>query len=251
MRTIQGNMLQSLRDVAAFLDDHAAKLPDIAKTGARQKLDDAIIALDTHASNQTGCTLASRGATQKQKALRTALLRDHMAPIARIARFELPRTPELAPFKMPRDKPTTPKLAAAAHGMADAAERHAEVFTSLGLSTDFSARLRSAADSLVAAVGERSQNRGRVSAATKGLADRLSAGRRIVHVLDAFVKTALQDDPALLASWNAVKRVQMTTGRPAALVSGTTLGTLVGSTPPTASVASPAAFVATPAALVH
>ena len=40
--------------------------------------------------------LAAQGATQKKAALRAALLRDHMAPIARIAAAELPAS--LAPL---------------------------------------------------------------------------------------------------------------------------------------------------------
>ena len=34
-----------------------------------------------------------------------------------------------------------------------------------------------------------------------------------MHVLDAFVKTALDEDPALLAGWNTVKRVQKVPAR--------------------------------------
>jgi type VI protein secretion system component VasF len=61
----------------------------------------------------------------------------------------------------------------------------------------------------------RMQSRGLRGGATSGLRQRLSAGRRIVHVLDAFVKSALKDNGPLLANWNVVKRVQRTTGRAA------------------------------------
>ena len=95
----------------------------MTKTGARKRLDDAIIELSTHASDQTGSALRSQGATRKQKSLRTALLRDHMAPIARIARVDLPQAPEIEPLRMPRGRPTATRLAAAANGMAKAAEK--------------------------------------------------------------------------------------------------------------------------------
>jgi hypothetical protein len=94
MQTAQGTMLESLRSVESFLDAHADKLGDVVKTGARQKLTDAITALDVHASVQTGGALASQGATQKKLSLRQALLRDHMAKIARIAAADLPNVPE-------------------------------------------------------------------------------------------------------------------------------------------------------------
>jgi hypothetical protein len=54
MQTAQGTMLESLRSVETFLDAHADKLAGVVKTGARQKLTDAIAALDAHASDQSG-----------------------------------------------------------------------------------------------------------------------------------------------------------------------------------------------------
>ncbi|MDB4892336.1 MAG: hypothetical protein JWL61_4191 [Gemmatimonadetes bacterium] len=216
MQTNQGNMLQSLRTVQAFLEENAAELTDVVNTGARQRLDDAIAELSVHVSDQTGSALASQGATLKQYTLRRALLRDHMAPISRIARSDLPQTPEIEPFKMPRGRPTTEKLCAAAFGMAKAATPFAGVFIAAGLPTDFVARLEAAASALVDSVSDRAQSRGKRSGATKGLKSQLAGGRKIVHILDAFVKSALKDDPALLANWYAVKRVRKFTGRTAA-----------------------------------
>ena len=77
MQTAQGTMLESLRSVSTFLDAHADQLGDVVKTGARQKLTEAIAVLDLHASDQTGGALASQGATQRKASLRQALLRDH------------------------------------------------------------------------------------------------------------------------------------------------------------------------------
>jgi hypothetical protein len=218
MQTTQGSMLQSLRAVQAFLDQNAEPLASVVKTGARQQLADAIAVLSGHASDQTGSNLASQGATLKQRALREALLRDHMAPISRIARADLPVTPEVEPLRMPKGKPTVERLAAAAHGMAKAATRFTEVFVAAGLPLDFVAQLNAATDAMLATGTERMQRRGLRSGATQGLRQKLSAGRRIVHVLDAFVKSALKDDPSLLANWNVVKRVQKTTGRAAITV---------------------------------
>jgi hypothetical protein len=65
--------------------------------------------------------------------LREALLRNHMAPISRIARADLPVTAELEPFKMPQGKPTIERLSAAANGMAKAARPFSPVFVSAGL----------------------------------------------------------------------------------------------------------------------
>jgi hypothetical protein len=154
-----------------------------------------------------------------------------MAPISRIARSDLPQTPEIEPLKMPRGRPTIEKLSAAAFGMAKAATPFASVFIAAGLPADFVARLDAAADALVVSLSDRAQSQGKRSGATKGLKSQLVSGRKIVHILDAFVKSALKDDPALLANWNAVKRVRKFTGRPpATTLTGTPPGAHVSPT---------------------
>jgi hypothetical protein len=208
MQTRQGSMLQSLRNVEAFLDQHADVLGAVVQTGTRQKLADAIAALSTHVSGQAGSNLASRGATQKHYALRQVLIRRHMAPVARIAAADLPHTPELLPLRMPSRNLPAEKLAAAAYGMAMAAIPFTAVFTAAGLPGDFAGQLTAAADAMTAVLDDRAQERNTQRGATAGLKAKLAAGRKIVHVLDAFVTDAVADDAALLASWNGAKRVR-------------------------------------------
>ena len=215
MQTTQGGMLHSLRAVHMFLDENTDKLATVVNSGARQRLADAITELSAHASEQSGNHLAAKGATQKQRALRIVLLRDHMAPIASIAAADLPPVPEIEPLRMPRGKPSGERLAVLAQGMAKAAVPYAPTFVSAGLPPTFIADLTAAAGALLSSLDDRTQSRGRRSGATKGLRQRLSAGRKIVRVLDTFVKSALKDDPSLLANWRAVKRVPRVTGRAA------------------------------------
>ncbi|CAN5178783.1 hypothetical protein BH09GEM1_BH09GEM1_46590 [soil metagenome] len=66
MRTKQGNMLQSLRNVESFLDESAAALDAIAQTGARPRLEDAITQLATHATDQDASHIASHACTRQQ-----------------------------------------------------------------------------------------------------------------------------------------------------------------------------------------
>lgn len=216
MKTLQGNMLVSLRAVDTFLDTNAAILDGVVTTGARRKLTGAIVDLSTHASDQTGGAMATESSAQSQLRLRQALLRDHMAPIASIARAELPLTPEVVSLRMPRGRPTSPKLVAAAEGMAKNAAPYASVFVDNGRPVDFIAQLNSAAEALITAAGGHTNIKGKRKAATTGIQDRLTAGRKIVHVLDTYVKSALKDEPVLLSNWNAVKRVPRTGIRPAA-----------------------------------
>jgi hypothetical protein len=219
VKATQANMLQSLESVQAFLEENADTLARVVNTGAKQRLADAIADLAAHVTKQSGSSIAANAATKRGLDFRHTLMRDHMEPIARIAKAELPRTPGIDALRMPKGQPPIQQLAAAARGMATEAERHADLFVAAGLEKDFIAQLTTATDALLTSVEERLQSRGRKSGATKGLTDRLAAGRRIVGVLDSFVKKELRkDDPALLANWNVVKRVRKTTVRPAPVV---------------------------------
>ena len=218
MQTKQGAVLESLRAVDTFLTENADHLGDIVHTGARRKLADALAALDTHASDQAASTFVAEGATQRKYLCARTLRRRHMTPIARIARVELPHTPDLEPLKMPKGRPTPERLIAHAEGMALAAAPFADTFVAAGLPSDFLTRLSAASAELRAAVNDRTQNRGKRSGATTGPTHQLSSARKLVHVLDAFVQTALEDNEPLLATWNAVKRVRRIASQPKATV---------------------------------
>jgi hypothetical protein len=81
------------------------------------------------------------------------------------------------------------------------------VFTRVGLPDDFVAQLNAASDAMIASVSDRESNRNVLRGATKSLAAKLGDGRRVVHILDAFVQSRLLGDDGLLASWNRAKRV--------------------------------------------
>jgi hypothetical protein len=93
--------------------------------------------------------------------------------------------------------------------MAKAAALHSDVFVDHGLPVDFVDRLNAAATALQASRTNHTNIRGRRVIATTSLKSKLSAGRKLVHILDAYVKTALKDDPELLSGWNSVKRVNL------------------------------------------
>jgi hypothetical protein len=121
MRTQQGTVFQSLRAIKGFLDEHADKLASVIATGAYKRLDDAIASLDAHAADQTGSYIEGQSLTQRQRNLRTILRRDHMAPVARIARADLPHTSQFRPLRMPRGRITPEKPATAGGSTAQVA----------------------------------------------------------------------------------------------------------------------------------
>ena len=92
--------------------------------------------------------------------------------------------------------------------MAQAAARSPGVFIAAGLPVDFLSRLEAATVAMLQSVDEGSKNRGRMRGATEGLSTRLREARLAVSILDALVRVALADDPALLTNWNRIKSVQ-------------------------------------------
>jgi hypothetical protein len=235
----QGNVLESIRAVQNFLDTHADRLGEVNKTGVRQQLDQVVADLTGHVTSQTDHTFVGLGATRKQRALRRALVKDHMRPIARIATADLPPTPEVQPLTMPEGRPSAALLIARARGMAAAAGRFATVFTGAGLPADFVAQLTAATDALEAARDQQTSTLSSRSGATDILGATLQRGRRIVGVLDSLVLKALNDDPELTAGWRSAKRIRRL-GRPAA-TAGVTIPTTPRATPNAAPPAPPAA----------
>jgi hypothetical protein len=254
MQTRQGAVLESLRGVETFLDENAERLADVVDTGARRKLDELLADLETHASDQVADNLGAQGAMNTTQMLQRRLRRWHMRPIARIARSDLPVTSAIEPLKMPKGKPTAERLVAYAEGMAQAAAPFADTFVAAGLPSDFIARLKTATNELRTAVNARVQHRGRQVGATTGLKQKLSSARRLVHVLDVFVETALDGDEPLLASWKIVKRVRRIASQPktpvvvATSTTATTTSTATTATTPSATMATTAATPSSPQA---
>ena len=207
MKAYQGNVLASLENTRRFLDDNKAALGGVITGGTQQKLAQAIGELASTVTEQNQYTRDRKGAFAIQVASRAALLRDHMAPIVKVARLELSHAPELVKFSLPRKKVTLQQLGALADGMAEAARPHAQVFIDAGRKPDFLDRLKTAADQMRSAAYDGAQGRVRIKQATSRLTEQLSRARKVVHMLDAFVKEAAGSDQALLDSWNIAKRV--------------------------------------------
>ena len=208
MQLKQAWMLNSLRSAENFLDTNAAVLTGVVNSTMRQRLHQSITDLSGHASDQNGSSLAAMGATKKHQSYRSILLHDCMAPIAGIARVELANTPEIEPLRMPKTRTNVEQLFAAANGMAQAAEKHSQVFIDAGLPADFITTLRNTAQALLDWQQTRKASIGAVAGATEGIKVKLAHARQVVRALDTLVSTALKNDATLLRNWKQVKRVQ-------------------------------------------
>ena len=232
MKVRQGNMLTALESTRRYLDDNQAALVGVMTPATRQMLDDAIGELSSTATAQDQFTRDLKGSFAEKDASRTALIRNHMTPIAKIAKLELSQLPELVKLSLPAKHATIQQLGAHADGMAEAARPHAQVFIDAGRRPDFIDRLKRAADQMRAAAYDAAQGRVRIKGTTTGLTQKLSRARKVVHVLDAFVKEAVGNDKALLDSWNIAKRVVRTGGASRASRASTTVGSTPAATTP-------------------
>ncbi|MDB4899741.1 MAG: hypothetical protein JWN53_1549 [Gemmatimonadetes bacterium] len=210
MQAKQNNKLETLHHIQAFLVENTARLPRLAGAGILRSFDEAVTEISTLAQTQAGGGVAAQGTTRQHRTLRDALVRDHMAPVATIAAVALPSTPELAPLRLPRSRMSAANLALAAHAMADTAEQHQAVFVAAGLPADFGPQLGAAADAMMESLRHRSQTVSVRRGATTSMNARFLAARKVVSVIDRFVRSDLKDQPVLLASWRSVTQVRRT-----------------------------------------
>lgn len=215
MRTKEANQLEALRNVQVFLDANRDRLPAIVTSGTRCRLDESLARLAQHADDQASSAASSRNCTQRYHALRRRLLRSHLVPIALIARTTQPPLSELEQFRIPRGKPTSQQLAAAAHAMADAAAPHADTFVAAGLPANFIEQLQQASEAMTSELAARAQEWARHRVATEALRAGIASARRIVKVLDAFVRSACEYDEGMIAGWESVTHVRRSAHRAA------------------------------------
>ena len=212
MKMREGNTLRSLENVRRFLDDNRAVLHGVVNSAAHEKLTASIVELLSTVTAQNQFTRDMRGSYAVQEAHRAALIREHMTPIAKIAKLELSQLPELVKLSLPGKRVTIQQLGALADGMAEAARPHVQLLIDAGRKPDCLARLKAAADRMRAAAYDGAQGRARVKKTTSALTQKLSRERQVVHMLDAFVKEAAGNDKALLDSWRTAKRVVRRSG---------------------------------------
>ncbi len=203
----QGRVLLSLYAVDVFLDAHEHDLPRTTSSGARQRFRTALAELELNVQTQAGSPIKAKGLTKARDAKLKALLRDHMAPIARIAKLDAATNPELAPLKMPRGEPGAGKLLAQAAGMARIAEAHRNAFVAAGLRPTFIEDLNAAVDDILGTLTARTDRHGARSGATRGMRTAILACTKYKAVLDAFIQREAQGNRPLLSNWRNVKRI--------------------------------------------
>jgi hypothetical protein len=131
-----------------------------------------------------------------------------MAAITQVAKIALPNVPEISELAVSTQHLSGQALVAAAHGMADAAEKYASILTQYGLPDDFVAQLRSAADAVTQLGIGRNQASTDVKAATASMRAQESRVRRLLKLLNALVVPRLGTDPELLTKWQTARAIE-------------------------------------------
>ena len=213
MELSQHNVFDTGRRVQTLLDSESAVFGTAVPAPLRAQLDTAMTQLAASGQDQESLASSVRGEAANQVTMRKALKVDFLTPMGRIARHALGNSPDFEALVVPASVTRKGDFMNKVNAVAGAAAKHEKDFVDHGMPADFIARTNAAADALLASVTARKTHRGQRGGATLGLKDKLSEGRALVLVLDAFVQTALKDDPALLANWNIIKRVRLVARR--------------------------------------
>lgn len=213
MKTAHLTTLHSLRAAQNFLREYGHTLGTVAQSGLVQRLDAIIASVYDLTSERTVADLRYGSLTLTEESLRAALLRNHLTPIVRIARADLPHTPEFKVLRMPAGRPTLDQLVDAARAMAALAERFAGTFTAVGMPADFIDALHATVQGLLRTRDARIAARAQRHGAVEGLTAAISEGRSVLRAIDLLMSTELHDDAALLTNWRTVIAVRRKPGR--------------------------------------
>jgi hypothetical protein len=196
-----------LRRVQSFMNDSTATLAAVNGAAARKELDQIVQDLGLGEATQAISKLNAAARTASLKALRRKLVRHHMLPVATIAAAHLRENPGFEALQMPAPKVKAAVLVAQAAAMADAARAHQQVFVDNGRPQDFADAMVVAATAVRAAIDARASSLMESAAARDGLKAAAARSTLVVRLLDAQVKSALEDDPKALAAWKSATRI--------------------------------------------
>jgi hypothetical protein len=205
MRSREDGDTETIRAAHRFVARHD-ELRAIRDTGAYQDLEALLDGIDRQAAGQVIEGMAAKGATQTSAVARDRLVEAHMRPIASIARLLEEDHPELQAVRMPNQYRGVNALITHAIGMAAEASKWKDEFVDLGLPADFVEELHAAAQRFKEASARPGEHRAARHGAKEGAETELEQAKRVLKVIDSFVRMAIPDNPALLAEWKVVKR---------------------------------------------
>ena len=207
MRSRERGHLRRFRRVEAFVDDSAAPLVGRRLDKVLGELRRVIRRIESAAAAHDSVARQSFRKTRQQASLLDDLREDHMLRVSKLAVLGNGAPVGLArALKCPHKRTALHRVLAAAHGMTNVAAEHVPWFMSVGLKEDFVVRYRAAILDVERTVAERDVLERRKIEAGAAIALELQKGKRLVRVLDAVLRTAFGETPALLQTWQKIKR---------------------------------------------
>ncbi|MFL5614800.1 MAG: hypothetical protein ACJ796_14150 [Gemmatimonadaceae bacterium] len=208
MRSSQDAILEALLRSQRFLTENQVQLASIVDiTTARQRLDNAIAGFTLHAVEQESNRRGGKSETEKQRKLRLALRTQQMAPIAEIARHNLPAVSEFKALRMPSRWTKGTAFLGIARSMLEAAKINKDALIEHGLPADSLDLFQSLLTKLEESGSDRQKSRGLLKASTKALHFEEKEGRSVLKVLNALVTRALDGNVALLGLWDSARTI--------------------------------------------
>ena len=207
MRQDQKRQLAMFERVERFIESNADRCSRARASGTYADLCADLAAVRHHLADRRTVYEDRRTATRHFHELRAALLRDHMAPLARIAAAAADARPAPPYLRMPPRWARPLALLEHARGMAAQAGTNADQFLRAGLPAGFDERLVAAAEALGQCVFHRERLSRSSAAHTRLLGERIKHGGAAVQVLDAMIRSEGAGDPSLMAAWREVVRV--------------------------------------------
>lgn len=202
-------ILEALDKAKAFLTENWALLPkEVDLTNMRTWHHEATEVLTAYATDQDVGDRAARMATARLHDLRMRLRREHMEPIAIIARLMLRGAPEFGALQMPACGLRGELLLARARTMLDAARTYRDTFRKYGLPATFIDDFQAAIDMIDESMTDRELNRARRAKATHGLKAAAREGRVVLQVLDVLVMQATREDESLWSAWQEARLIR-------------------------------------------
>lgn len=212
MDNLETRRLEMLIRVRDFGASRAVFFPAASRGGELfATVATVVTELETHASDQTSSTGASREGTTT-KAVARAALTETLDAINLTARAIALTTPGLDDqFRLPR-KATDQALLAAARSFAEDAFPRKDAFISRDMPATFIEDLNAEIAAFDSAISNKNVKTGSRVEATAAIDDAIDRGMKAAQELNAIVKNKLRDDRPALAAWSSARHVERRSG---------------------------------------
>jgi hypothetical protein len=203
----------AFEQVRSFLDEHPELLARVNASDARSALDQAIVGMAAGEDEQHRHRRTSREARVDAVTAQQRLLKKQMRAVAAAARLKAVDEPKLFGLAAPPANAGLTTVLAAAKKMVGDTQAYVHVLAPV-IGADYLDKLSASIEA-----ADRAQVTGRTSraqgtVATKEVKRSLDRGRLALRVIDPLVAEALENEPKLLAEWNA-RRKKVGATRPA------------------------------------